>query len=37
MALEMTAAAFDLEALPELEHRRARLERKAAAESRRLL
>ena len=37
MALEMTAAALDLERLPELEHRRARLERKAAAESRRLL
>jgi uncharacterized protein YprB with RNaseH-like and TPR domain len=37
MALEMTAAALALDPLPELEHRKQRLERKAAARTRRLL
>jgi uncharacterized protein YprB with RNaseH-like and TPR domain len=37
MALEMTASALEVAPRPELERRRARLERKAAAQARRLL
>lgn len=37
MALEMTSAALGLEAAPDLEHRRRRLARKAAAQNHRLL